>query len=389
MNKILFCLQTMTLGGVEKELITVLKKIHSNYDVTVLLLHLEDLEIIKEIPIDVKLKVLDIQKDYYYASTLEIIKQRIKRGKLIEAFEIGIKRCCNIGVTGSNLHLDDIPNVDEDFDVAICYHIHSPLAFRYVAEKIQARKKIAWIHNDFFVTGYPIQRLRKYINKYDEFISVSKKVEKEFRTLCPWYKGGISTAYNYLDEKDILKLSNECVVESTYLHEMSVKILTVGRFTEQKGIDLAIEVASMLKESNLKFHWFVIGYGELESTFKRLISEKNICDCFTLLGKKKNPYPYMKLCDIYVQPSRHEAFPLVIMEAKILNRPIICTNFDGADEQIINGRNGVIVPVNDVNALFAQVSKLIQYPELRNKLSSELAKWCTEDDLKEIIKHFE
>ena len=388
MKKIVFCLQTMVLGGVEKELIAVLKKIHGDFDITLLLLHLEDTEIIKEIPDGVKIQVVGIDKTYYLGSTAALIRQRVKRGRFAEAASVALKRSLRIGMSASNLNFDEIPPLAGSYDVAICYHIHSPLALRYVAEKIRAQKKIGWIHNDFYVTGYPIHRLKKYVTAYDEFVAVSKKVEREFRSLCPWYRGGISTAYNYLDADEIRARSKCAIEDRVFLQEQSTKILTIGRFVEQKGIDQAILVCAKLKERHLNFHWFLIGYGPLEHTYRELIEQYDVADRFTILGKKENPYPYINSCEIYVQPSRHEAFPLVPMEAKILRTPVICTNYDGADEQVNNGVDGMIVPLNDVPALCEAISCLIASPETRERFSRELEKWSADDDLQRIIHHF-
>lgn len=389
MKKMLFCLQTMVLGGVEKELISVLKKIHSDYDITLLLLYQEDTEIIKEIPEDVKIKIIGIDKNYYFGSAIHLIKERIKKGKFFEAATIAVKRFLRLGMTGSNIQINDIPTLDITYDIAICYHIHSPTMLKYLAQNITATKKIAWIHNDFYTSGYQIQRLKKYVNKYDEFIAVSQKVENEFRVLCPWYRGGISTAHNYLDVSEIKLLSKDLIDDQEFLEQKNVKILTIGRFSKQKGIDIAISVCAMLKKRNLKFHWYLIGYGKLEDFYRSLIEKNDVGDCFTIIGKKANPYPYILNSDIYVQPSRHEAYPLVLMEAKALQKPIVCTDFNGADEQIKSGVNGIIVPLNDVEALANEISRLICSKETRNKFSNELKKWTSDDDLKEIVKHFE
>lgn len=389
MKKIVFCLQTMVLGGVEKELITVLKKIHKDFDITLLLLYPEDLEILKEIPESVKIRFVNIDKTYYCSGTASVVNQRLKKGKIFEACGIALKRLLGIGITGANVSLKAIPVFSESFDIAICYHIHSPLALKYVAEKIKAQKKIAWMHSDFFGSGYQISKLKKYVLQYDEFVAVSKKVENEFSVLCPWYQGNTSTAYNYLDVNEIMNLAKYSVDDPIYFNGNKVRILTVGRFSEEKGIDLAIQVCSKLKKAELDFHWFLIGYGELENMYCNLIKENEVENCFTILGKKKNPYPYIKNCDIYVQPSRHEAFGLVVYEAKILKKAIVSTDFDGADEQIENGVNGMIVPVNDTAALFEEIARLIRCPEKRESLSKELEKWSPEDDLKEIVKHFE
>lgn len=388
MKKIIFCLQTMVLGGVEKELITILNKINNQFEITLLLLYVEDKELLSEIPENVRIVNLEIDKDYYYGSTFNLIRSRIKRGHLLEATSLAFKRIFNIGTTGSNLNINDIQIIDDIFDVAICYHIHSPIMMKYTAQKIKASKKVAWIHNDFYTTKYPIERLKDVVLKYDEFVAVSKKVEHEFRSICNWYHGDVSTAYNYLDAEEIIKLSEEEVEDQQFTCESKTKILTIGRFSEQKGIDLAIETASLLKKNKVGFHWFLIGYGELENEYRRLIEQYEVLDCFTILGKKQNPYPYIRKCDVLVQPSRHEAYPLVIMEAKILKKPIICTNFDGADEQIDSGVNGMIVPLNDIVALNNAVSQIVLSPQLRECFSKSLEGLHGEDNLKSIISHF-
>lgn len=388
-KKIAFCLDTMTLGGVEKELITVLKKIHDQYDITLLVLHLQDTEMLEDIPKDVRIRIVGIDKNYYCGGVVHLAAQRLKRGKLIEAASLVVKRCLKIGMTPSNTNLEGIPPFEDSFDVAICYHIHSALLLRYVAEKVTASRKVAWIHNDFYTSGYPIRRLRKYVTSYDEFVAVSRKVEREFRALCPWYEGGISTAYNYMDADEIRERSLSPVEDEIFLQETKPKLLTVGRFSEQKGIDLAIRAAALLKAEGIPFHWFLIGYGEQEELYRSLIAKLDVGDCFTILGKKKNPYPYIRACDIQVQPSRHEAYPLVVLEAKILRKPIVCTDFDGADEQLVNGKNGVILPLNDIPAIANGLASLIRSPETRAALTAELEKWSPEDDLKEIVKHLQ
>ena len=145
----------------------------------------------------------------------------------------------------------------------------------------------------------------------------------------------------------------------------------------------------MLKKEKLKFHWFLVGYGALEGLYRKLIEQYDVADCFTILGRKANPYPYIKNCDIYVQPSHHEAYSLVMIEAKILKKPIVCTDFNGADEQIENGTNGIIVPLNDAKALFGAISKLIMKPEIRASFSKQLETWSQGEVLREIIKHLE
>ena len=68
-----------------------------------------------------------------------------------------------------------------------------------------------------------------------------------------------------------------------------------------------------------------------------------------ILGKKSNPYPYIKACDIYVQPSRYEGKSITVRESQILCKPVVVTNYTTASSQIQNGIDGVIVPMNNEN----------------------------------------
>ena len=172
MKKVLFCLQTMVRGGVEKELITVLRKMDSTrFQADVLLLYIQDNEIVKELPDWVRVIDLNIDKKYYCSSVIEMSKARLHHGNIIETVELLAKRMARLGLTQSNQSLKKLPKLEEAYDIAVCYHIHSPIMLKYVAEKVDAKKKIGWIHNDFSTSGYPIQRIIPILSMYDEFVA--------------------------------------------------------------------------------------------------------------------------------------------------------------------------------------------------------------------------
>ena len=125
------------------------------------------------------------------------------------------------------------------------------------------------------------------------------------------------------------------------------KVLTVGRICEQKGQDIIPNIVEKLKKRNVSLKWYLLGEGDYESLIKQKIKEKGIEKDIILLGKKTNPYPYFKKCDLYVQTSRHEGFGITLTEAKFFLKPIITSSFAGADEQIKNGENGFIVNFNE------------------------------------------
>ena len=391
MKKIIFCLQTMVCGGVEKELITILKRFDSmKYDITVLVLYIEDHKIISELPSNVHLYNLGLDKNYYCSSTANMVRERIKKGKIKEAVSLAVKRVLKIGVSEANMSLDGCPSPKETFDIAVCYHIHSPFMFRFVGTSITANKKIAWIHSDFRTTKYPIDRMMDYACLYDTFVAVSCKVAEEFKDLCPKYSNKISVVHNIIDGEEILRKAEMVPQNDEYFKYSGTKILTVGRFSKEKGIDRAILVCNLLKNTyHLDFRWYLVGWGDEELLYRELIKKYGLENDFIILGRKDNPYPYIASCDIYCQTSISEAYSMTILEAMQLCRPIICTDFDGADEQVKNGETGIIVPNNDLMLLCDKLKNMINDSLLREKLSNNLKTDSGfENDWKKIISFF-
>ena len=153
-------------------------------------------------------------------------------------------------------------------------------------------------------------------------------------------------------------------------NKQKINILTVGRLTEQKGIDIAVRAAHLLKKRNISFEWFVIGEGRDHKKLLKLIRQKNVEDCFFLLGRKDNPYPYMKNCTLYVQPSRHEGFGLTLFEARLLKRPVIATNLPAFQEQIIDKKNGLLVDQNNYYSLAKNIRLVLEDQNFMDKIKS-------------------
>lgn len=106
-----------------------------------------------------------------------------------------------------------------------------------------------------------------------------------------------------------------------------------------------------------------------------------------LLGKKDNPYPYIKACDIYVQPSRYEGKSVTVREAQILCKPVAVTAYPTASSQIQDGVDGVIVPLDNEGAALG-LNSLIENRDLQNQLSAYLAthNYSNEDEVRKIYQ---
>lgn len=374
MKKVLFCLQTMVCGGVEKELITILNRFNpQEYDLTVLLFYTQDKEMEEKIPNFVRLINFQLDKKYYCGTFKDIVLERIKKGKMAEATKIVTKRIVKGISFPVNVSLDKIRVLKEEYDYAVCYHMHSPLVLKYVAEKVRAKIKYAWIHNDFITTGFPIAQYDAWLQRYNAFFGVSKQITSEFRNICSNCSNRAFTLPNIVDEKEILlKAENFSSLDRGFETDKNFRIVTVGRFVEQKGFDLAIKATSILKKQGLKFTWYAIGYGKDESLMKTLIDEYDVSDCFTILGRKENPYPYMKLADLYVQPSRHEGYGITIAEAKVLKKIIVCTNFAGASEQLINKETGIIVDIFSAEKIAEAISPFISDSNYKDRFQCKI-----------------
>ena len=151
------------------------------------------------------------------------------------------------------------------------------------------------------------------------------------------------------------------------------KILSIGRLHEQKGFDMAVKAAAILKSNNMKFKWYVLGDGELRNKLEALIKENDVSDCFFLLGTRENPYAYIKNCDLFVQSSRYEGKSVVIDETKILNKPIVVTDYPTVKDQITNKIEGMIVDMSP-EGIAGGITEMIQSEELRMQYVHNLEK---------------
>jgi glycosyltransferase involved in cell wall biosynthesis len=168
-------------------------------------------------------------------------------------------------------------------------------------------------------------------------------------------------------------------------------IVSVGRLSFVKGFDLAVEALRILHDKGLtEIKWWIVGYGGFESELKELIAQNNLEDSFILLGKKINPYPYIKACDLYVQPSRYEGKAVTVTEAKILGKPILITNYPTADSQIKDEIDGVICELS-AEGIAGGIERFYKDSELRKELSNHCQNtdYSNGYELEKLYSHFQ
>lgn len=256
----------------------------------------------------------------------------------------------------------------EKYDVAIAWGQGTPT--HYVAEKVVAKKKIAWINADYKAVGHNSLFDYKTYGEYDNIVGVSDRLSKKMRTIFPDYANKISTIYDINSAKLIRSMAKE-KVENTFQIGV-LKLCTVGRLVKPKGYDLAIAAAEILKQKGQRFQWIIVGDGPEYSYLKGEISEKHLGDVLFLLGAKSNPYPYINDADIYVQTSRSEGFCLTLTEARILQKPCVSTCFDVVYDQLENEKNGLIVEMNGA-AIAEGIQRLYEDTLLKNTIYKNLS----------------
>lgn len=230
---------------------------------------------------------------------------------------------------------------DEEFDIAIDYHGYGFITTSVLAQKINAKFKVVFIHDENMECMKETTCDLPYMN---EFISVSHSCKRIFDNKFPMYTDKSKFFPNILNIEDIQKKSEfPCEIKR---QSHSYILITVGRVMWQKGYDFAVDVAMELKRRKFPFVWYCIGDGLCMDEIKDLIYKKDIQNCFFMLGQKDNPYPFIKSADLYVQTSRHEGYGLAIAEALILNKIVLSTKIECVEEQIIDGYNGFIRPMD-------------------------------------------
>lgn len=258
--------------------------------------------------------------------------------------------------------------------------------FDLIDEKVYADIKVGWIHTDYSSAGENLELLKKDYAKMDYIVGVSDQTARTFIELFPELESKVIISENILSES-FIKSEADKIDVSNEMDDSCVKLLSIGRFCEQKNFDNVPEIASIIKSKGVDFKWYIIGYGADENLIKSKIAQYDMEDTVIILGKKENPYPYIKACDIYVQPSRYEGKCVAVREAQILNKPVIITNYASSKSQLQDGFDGVIVPMDNQGCADGIV-KVIDDKDLQNQLI-ENTKKTDYTNSKELSKLYE
>lgn len=381
MEKIVFIIPAMNLGGAEKSLVELLNFIdYEQYIVDLFLLEGEGI-LLKEVNSHVNILRMDPICSAFLKSLSESIEALVKHKRFKLLINRILLSCINKLPFNINIsHLtwrmlnDELRNCLDVYDYAIAYL--QGVAEYYVIDKIEARKKIFWMHTSFKNYSKNDKFEKKYITRYNKIVCVSEAAKRDFIELFPDKKEQTYVFKNIVDKQKIKRLSVE---KNPIPNDGNFHIVSVGRLHEAKGYDIAIEAFKKFHSKFPKSCFHIVGDGPLKEKLKAQIVKNGLEEACFLEGKTINPYCYMKQADVILQSSRYEGYCIVLAEAKVLLKPIITTDFFGAKEQIKNNETGIIVEC-DVQSIFNALEKMYLNVDLRKSFEKNLKEEKEIDD---------
>lgn len=360
MKKMLIIMTMLDAGGAERSLINFLNTYdRSKYQVDLLLFKKKGC-LLKYVPQDVK--IIDQERKFFYLynfsenfwdnlRNLHLIVYRFFYTMLYKKNKQGSK------IVAKQLRWDKYIRVMEDigqeYDVAMAYLDGEPVY--YLADKVRAKRRIGWIHNDYVRIMGDRDFDAKRFAKLDQIVSISPKCVEVLKENFPQLSDRITELEN-INSKDVIDKLAEEYYPSEYNYD-GAKILSVGRLTKQKAFERIVPITKELIANDLKFRWFVLGDGVLGNELKAQVEAEGLADYIVYLGVRDNPYPYMKNADVIVQTSLFEGKSVVLDECKILHKKIVATEYNTVYDQV--GDYPVVVVKPDAKELADRIVETI------------------------------
>ena len=383
MKHLLFAIHYLELGGAERSLIGLLGALdYSRVDVD-LFVYAHRGELMKDIPPQVHLlpeipeyaqierPMKDVLKDGYWRIVLARLKARWQFSRYAKR-----KHPKDGSAIFSYVMKNVVPCLppilpEKEYDMAVSFLTPHDI----VLEKVKARKKVAWIHTDYSWIDVDEILEHPVWSAYDHIVAVSEGVKATFLDVFPSLRYKTIVIENILSSRFVRAradaVNSEIIEREMQRNKEAVNLLSIGRFSEPKNFDNVPDICRRILEKGISVQWFIIGFGGDEALIRQKIADAGMEEHVIMLGKKENPYPYIKACDVYVQPSRYEGKAVTVREAQMLCKPVVVTDYPTASTQIEDGIDGIIVPLNNEDCASALVD-FIADTEKRRLLESNL-----------------
>lgn len=332
-KKLIFITQALWIGGIETALINLLRALDGEkYEISCLILRKET-QLAHRLPENCRLLTVDrAEAGWYWLRNLAEAPTQPSRLHRIFSWLLPLVRWADDRVFLRYLRRK---LAGERYDTAVIYSDGAALG----AKAVRAKRMLLFYHHG---------ALRKMphdgfvYRKAEKIIGVSRNLVEKLADFRPRYAKKIIPIHNLTDGEWVRRQAGAFVPD---LAPGTFHIVTCGRLHRDKGMDLAVEACALL-ERKYDLHWWIIGGGPEEGNLRRRIQGHGLERTVTLLGQRENPYPYMAACDLYVQPSRVEGYPMSILEAWILGKPVLSTDNPGGREVLEDGKYGMLCPIS-------------------------------------------
>jgi glycosyltransferase involved in cell wall biosynthesis len=219
-----------------------------------------------------------------------------------------------------------------------------------------------WITNDRKQRVY--HRIDKRIARYFDGVIVVNRVIRD--TLI---REGVRPEIVHLLHNSIVTEKYFRDGETGYLGRSAGRVLpspvigTLGRVSPEKGQADFVEAAALVARRGYAAHFVIVGDGPDSGTIRRMIEEKGLTDSVTMTGYLRDPRRVLQEFDLMVLPSHTEGLPNVVLEAFMMNVPVISTAVGGVPEVIRDGENGVLIPPGKPEEMAAAIVDFLDFPQ--------------------------
>lgn len=371
--KLLIVINNLGCGGAQKSLVSFLNNLpEGQYDIDLMVLNRKDI-FFDSIPGWVRCLVADDTIEEMYLSIKNLFEERRPLRNILRCLSAKVqmratrRQGCDAVQKLWSVWKKYIPKLDRHYNLAISYV--DGFSNYFVIDKVNADRKLLWIHNEYEKLNYSAAFDYGYFEAADGVVTISERCVASLNRVFPEFSAKTHLLYNLSSPRMIWNMAGTRK-PAEYDGKENI-IISIGRLNEQKGFDLAVQAASIMKKRGVPFAWFIIGEGEQESSLRERVSKEQLEQQFFLIGVRKNPYPYLAFADIMIQPSRYEGKSIVLDEAKILQKPVIATDYTTVYDSLENGVNGEIIPF-DAEKLAEAAERLLADKGLQRKYSSRL-----------------
>ncbi len=399
-KRILFVINTLGKAGAEVAMVELMKKLlREGYSV-----YLYAMIPIGEMADMIPAQVHIINKRLYNCSLHSKEGKRRMRSFIIKC---GLKRLCGFRLlpymiknmvlqkkNNNRIQMDKVlwrlisdaaPRKKRNYNLAIAYL--EGVSTYYVADHVNAVKKISFVHIDYKEAGYLPFMDKNCYEEMEQIFAVSEQAKNKFVEVYPQYKEKTDLFYNIIDAETIKARAEAPGFEDDF---DGIRLVSVGRLHYQKAYDISIEVCEKLKKAGRNIRWYVLGDGAEKDNLTAQIEKAGLEKDFILMGAKSNPYPYVKQADFYVHTTRYEGKSIAIEEAQVLGKTIIASDCTGNREQIEDGVTGKLVNL-EPDIIVKAIGELIDNPAEAKMYADNTAKkeWNGEKDLWKIERMME